>query len=164
MTLAEDFEDFVKLLNDFEVEYMVVGGYAMAFHGKPRYTGDLDIWINISESNAEKLLQVVKAFGMASLGFQKEDFLQPGDISQIGYPPLRIDILNSIDGLDFNDAFENRQKIEEGDLEITYIGLNDLIQNKIASGRKQDMQDVREIEKVLPKQNPKPKKGRGFRR
>lgn len=157
MILAKDFEDFVKLLNKFEVEYMVVGGYAMAFHGKPRYTGDLDIWINISESNAEKLLQVVKGFGMASLGFQKEDFLQPGYISQIGYPPLRIDILNSIDGVEFNEAFENRQKIVEGDLEISYIGLKELVQNKIASGRKQDIQDIREIKKVLPNQNPKRK-------
>lgn len=151
MILAKDFEDFVKLLNKFEAEYMVVGGYAMAFHGKPRYTGDLDIWINISESNAEKLVQVVEGFGLASLGFQKEDFLQPGYISQIGYPPLRIDILNSVDGITFNDAFQNMQKIIiEGDLEISYIGLNDLIQNKVASGRKQDIQDVKEIKKALP--------------
>lgn len=163
MTLAKDFEDFVKLLNKFEVEYMVVGGYAMAFHGKPRYTGDLDIWINISENNADKLLKVIKSFGMDSLGFEKEDFLQPGYISQIGYPPLRIDILNSIDGVAFNEAFVNRQKIVEGDLEISYIGLNDLVQNKIASGRKQDIQDVREIKKVLPKQISQPKKRKGPR-
>lgn len=161
MLLAKDFEDFVKLLKKFEVEYMIVGGYAMAFHGKPRFTGDLDIWINISESNAEKLLQVVKDFGMDSLGFRKEDFLQPGYISQIGYPPLRIDILNSIDGIEFNEAIENRQKIVEGDIEIFYIGLNDLVKNKIASGRKQDIQDVIEIKKVLPKQNPKTQKDKG---
>ncbi|SEN28315.1 Predicted nucleotidyltransferase [Chitinophaga rupis] len=161
MTLAQDFEDFIKLLNKFDVEYMVVGGYAMAFHGKPRYTGDLDIWINISEANAEKLVQVIKAFGMASLGLEKEDFLQPGYVSQIGYPPLRIDILNSIDGVNFKEAFQNRQKIVEGDLEISYISLNDLVQNKVASGRKQDIQDVREIKKALPKQKPKPGKRKG---
>lgn len=161
MTLAEDFEDFIKLLNKFDVEYMVVGGYAMAFHGKPRYTGDLDIWINISEANAEKLMEVIKAFGMASLGLEKEDFLQPGYVSQIGYPPLRIDILNSIDGVNFKEAFQNRQKIVEGDLEISYISLNDLVQNKVASGRKQDIQDVREIKKELPKQKPKPGKRKG---
>jgi len=161
MTLAQDFEDFIRLLNKFDVEYMVVGGYAMAFHGKPRYTGDLDIWINISEANAEKLIEVIKAFGMASLGLEKDDFLQPGYVSQIGYPPLRIDILNSIDGVNFKEAFQNRQKIVEDDLEISYISLNDLLQNKVASGRKQDIQDVREIKKELPKQNPKPGKRKG---
>lgn len=150
MILAKDFEDFVKLLNRFEVEYMVVGGYAMAFHGKPRFTGDLDIWINISEINAEKLLLVVNDFGMASLGFEKGDFLQPGYITQIGYPPLRIDILTSVDGLEFKEAYQNRQKIDGDGFEISYIGLHDLIQNKIASGRDQDIQDVKEIKKVLP--------------
>lgn len=152
MTLAKDFEDFIKLLNKFKVEYMVVGGYAMAFHGKPRYTGDLDIWINISDTNADKLLQVMKEFGLASLGFKKEDFLEPGYITQIGNPPLRIDIHNSIDGVEFNEAIENMQKILEDDFEIAYIGLNELMQNKIASGRKQDILDVKEIKKVLPKQ------------
>lgn len=153
MTLAKDFEDFVKLLNKFEVEYMVVGGYAMAFHGKPRYTGDFDIWINISESNAMKLLKVIKVFGLASLGFQKEDFMEPGYISQIGYPPLRIDILTSIDGVNFNEAFAQRQKIIDGDLEISFIGLRDLLTNKEATGRKRDKEDVREIKKILPKKS-----------
>lgn len=155
MTLSKDFEDFVMLLNKFAVEYMVVGGYALAFHGKPRFTGDLDIWINISETNAEKLVKVINAFGMASLQFTKEDFLQPGYVSQIGYPPLRIDILNSIDGVDFKDAYANREKINDGSLEIFYIGLNDLIKNKVASGRKQDIDDVKEIRKIISKQKPK---------
>lgn len=153
MMLAKDFEDFVKLLNKFDVEYMVVGGYAMAFHGKPRYTGDLDIWINISEANATKLLEVIKAFGLASLGFQKEDFMEPGYISQIGYPPLRIDILTTIDGVNFDEAFAERQKIIEGDMEIWYIGLRDLLTNKEASGRKRDKEDAREIKKILPKKS-----------
>lgn len=161
MILAKDFEDFVKLLNEYGVEYMVVGGYAMAFHGKPRYTGDLDIWINISEANAQKLLKVMNAFGMASLGFEKEDFLQPGYISQIGYPPLRIDILNNIDGVEFTEAYKNRQKLIEGDLEISYIGLQDLLANKIASGRKMDLADVQEIKKIVPKKSQEPKKNRG---
>lgn len=150
MILAKDFEDFVRLLNKFEVEYLIVGGYAMAFHGKPRFTGDLDIWINISESNAEKILQVLKSFGMESLRFQKEDFLELGYVSQIGHPPLRIDILNNIDGLEFDEAFVNKQILVEDNLEISYIGIHDLMKNKIASGRKQDIQDVREIKKILP--------------
>jgi len=152
MILAKDFEDFIRLLNNREVEYMVVGGYAMAFHGKPRYTGDLDIWIKISEANAVKLLQVIADFGMAGLGFVKRDFMQPGYISQIGYPPLRIDLLNNIDGVEFEEAYENRQKIAlEDDLEIIYIGLNDLLLNKVASGRKRDLDDVKEIKKAISK-------------
>jgi predicted nucleotidyltransferase len=163
MTLAEDFEEFVRLLNRHNVEYMVVGGYAMAFHGKPRYTGDLDIWIKISETNAKMLVKVMDDFGMTSLGFEKSDFLRPGYISQIGYPPLRIDILNTIDGVQFEEAYQNRLILEEGDLKIVYIGLTDLLQNKIASGRKQDEVDVEEIKKVLPnKQKRTPRKKRGL--
>jgi predicted nucleotidyltransferase len=163
MTLAKDFEEFVILLNKHNVEYMVVGGYAMAFHGKPRYTGDLDIWIGISEDNAGKLINVIADFGMASLGFEKADFLQPGYVSQIGYPPLRIDILNAIDGVGFEEAYKNKQTLEEGDLKIAYIGLNDLLTNKQASGRKRDIDDVKEIKKITPKQENEPRKRRGQR-
>lgn len=88
MTLDPDFEDFIKLLNKHEVDYMIIGGYAMAFHGKPRYTGDLDIWIDISQFNAEKMLLVIEDFGFASLNFDKEDFLKENLINQLGYPPL----------------------------------------------------------------------------
>ena len=104
MILEKDFEDFVVLLNKYHVDYMVVGGYALAFHGKPRHTGDLDIWIDISSNNAEKMLLVIAEFGMASLGIEKDDFLRKGIITQIGYPPLRIDILNEID----NKESENK--------------------------------------------------------
>ncbi len=147
MTLAKDFEDFVALLNKHGVEYMVVGGYALAFHGKPRHTGDLDIWINISAQNAEKLLIVIQEFGLASLGLEKTDFLNSGYITQIGYPPLRIDILNNIDGLEFKEAFKNKETIDVDGLLINYIGLHDFITNKKASGRSQDLTDIKEIEK-----------------
>jgi hypothetical protein len=90
---------------------MIVGSYAMAFHGRPRYTGDLDIWIDISESNAIKMIRVLKVFGFESLGFQKEDFLKENLINQIGYPPLRIDILTNIDGVSFEDAYTQKQII-----------------------------------------------------
>jgi len=150
MTLAEDFEDFVKLLNKHNVEYMVVGGYALAFHGKPRHTGDLDIWINVSEENAVRMLKVVRDFGLQSLGFKKEDFLTEGLISQIGYPPLRIDVLTLIDGVKFSEAMLNMEKIElENDLVINYIGLNDLVKNKQVSGRRQDITDVKTLQKLM---------------
>ncbi|MBO9634960.1 MAG: nucleotidyltransferase [Chitinophagaceae bacterium] len=157
MILAQDFEDFIALLNKHKVEYMVVGGYALAFHGKPRHTGDLDIWIGISKKNADKMLKVVKEFGLAALGFTKEDFLKDGYITQIGYPPLRIDILNSIDGVAFNEAFANKKEIDLDGLNVTYIGLQDFITNKEASGRSQDISDIIALQK---KSKSKKKKGK----
>lgn len=160
MILAKDFEEFVRLLNKHQVDYMVVGGYALALHGKPRHTGDLDIWISISEENAERMLQVLRDFGMGALGFEKEDFLKPGYITQIGYPPLRIDILNNIDGVEFSEAVQNRQKIKlDGNLEVSFIGLQDFIKNKEAAGRSQDLSDIKEIRKKVQQQ----KKGKGPR-
>lgn len=150
MTLAKDFEDFVKLLNQHHVAYMIVGGYALAFHGKPRHTGDLDIWIQNSDDNSDKLVNVIKEFGLGSLGLTKADFLQEGYVTQIGYPPLRIDILNSIDGVIFDDAFQNKLLINIDGLDINYIGLRDFIDNKIASGRSQDIVDLKEIKKINP--------------
>ncbi|RYD55672.1 MAG: hypothetical protein EOP56_15250 [Sphingobacteriales bacterium] len=149
MTLATDFEDFVKLLNKYQVEYMVVGGYALAFHGRPRHTGDLDIWINISENNAQKMSMVINEFGFASLGLNEADFLQPGYITQIGRPPLRIDILNSIDGVEFKDAYPNREIKDIDGILISYIGLNEFIANKTSSGRSRDISDVLEIQKAM---------------
>jgi predicted nucleotidyltransferase len=127
---------------------MVVGGYALAFHGKPRHTGDLDIWINTTEDNAEKLVHAIKEFGLSSLGLTKSDFMQEGYVTQIGYPPLRIDILNSIDGVQFETAFLNKLLVDVNGIEIKYIGLRDFIDNKNASGRSQDIADVKEIKKL----------------
>ncbi len=150
MTLAKDFEDFLQLLNKHKVEYMIVGGYALAFHGKPRHTGDLDIWINITSENARSMVQVVKEFGMQSLGLKEADFLRPGYITQIGYPPLRIDILNNIDGLEFKEAKKEMQIIDTDGLSVKYIGLHDFVKNKLASGRPQDLTDIKEIQKKVP--------------
>lgn len=155
MTLAKDFEDFIRLLNKHKVQYMIVGGYALAFHGKPRYTGDIDIWIGISEKNATKLLKVIKDFGLNSLGFTKEDFLKEGYISQIGRPPLRIDIINSIDGVTFEEAFKGMQDINLDGLIVSYIGLGDFIKNKQATGRKKDLADIKEIRKGKTKKKDK---------
>jgi predicted nucleotidyltransferase len=151
MTLDKDFEEFVELLNKYSVDYMIVGGYALAFHGKPRHTGDLDIWINISEDNAQKMVLVINEFGMASLGMEKNDFLQKGGITQIGYPPLRIDILNEIDGITFSEALPNKLIIDIEGLPINYIGLDDLIKNKQVSGRHRDLSDINELNKLKKK-------------
>jgi predicted nucleotidyltransferase len=151
MTLDKDFEDFVALLNKHEVTYMVIRGYALAFHGKPHHTGDLDIWIDISDNNAQKMVNVIADFGMASLQLKNRDFLQKGGITQIGYPPLRIDILNEIDGVDFKDAYPNKLIIDVDGLPVNYIGLEDLIKNKKVSGRKQDVADINELNKLKKK-------------
>jgi predicted nucleotidyltransferase len=153
MTLDKDFEDFIILLNKHGVDYMIVGGYALAFHGKPRHTGDLDIWINLSTENADKMVDVLNEFGMKALGLQKEDFLQKGGITQIGYPPLRIDILNEIDGVNFTEASESKLVIDVDGMPINYIGLDDLIKNKQISGRKQDLSDINELNKLKKKNN-----------
>jgi predicted nucleotidyltransferase len=152
MTLEKDFEDFIELLNQHKVDYMVVGGYALAFHGHPRHTGDLDIWIDISEANAVSMVKVIKEFGMASLGLKKSDFLKPNYMSQIGYPPIRIDILNNIDGVEFDEANPNAKIVtSDNGIAIRYIGLKDFIANKKASGRSQDLVDVKVVSKEKKK-------------
>jgi len=148
MILEKDFQEFIELLNKHEVAYMVVGAHALAFHGKPRHTGDLDIWINPIESNAEKMVAVINDFGFASVGLKKDDFLREHYVTQLGYPPLRIDILNSISGVTFSEAYDNRLFIEVDEITISYIGLNDLIKNKQGTARKQDMADLENLYKL----------------
>jgi predicted nucleotidyltransferase len=153
MNLEKDFEDFVGLLNLHDVEYMVVGGYALAFHGEPRTTGDMDIWIECTEENAKKMVRVMIAFGMGSLGFKAEDFIEPGIINQIGQPPLRIDILNEIDGVHFADAVKSIQYFKSGKIKIPFIGRDDFIKNKNAVGRKKDIEDLKIISPRISKKN-----------
>ena len=145
MNIERDFADFVALLNKHAVDYMVVGGYALAFHGEPRTTGDMDIWIDCTESNARKMVIVMVEFGMGSIGFRWEDFVEPGIVNQIGQPPLRIDILTEIDGVTFAEAAGGRQFFKSGNLRIPFIGREDFIKNKKASGRKKDLADIRRI-------------------
>ncbi len=145
MIFEKDFIDFIELLNLHEVEYMVVGAHALAFHGRPRHTGDLDIWIKPSFENAEKLVNVLKDFGFASLGLTKEDFLKENYVTQLGYPPLRIDILNSISGVDFDDAYKGRIVGKHDDLNISFINISDFIANKMATGRVKDLGDIDSI-------------------
>ena len=143
--MNQDFRDFTALLNTHEVEYLIVGGYAVAFHGYPRYTKDLDIWINPSQQNAERIVKALKDFGFESLHFQTEDFMIPGQIIQLGYPPLRIDIVTSVDGLEFKDAYPKRNMVDDSGITIKYIDLDSLKKNKQASGRKQDLADLENL-------------------
>jgi hypothetical protein len=147
MIFENDFIDFIELLNRHHVEYMVVGAHALAFHGRPRHTGDLDIWIRPSAANAEKMVLVLKDFGFDSLGLQQEDFLKENYVTQLGYPPLRIDILNSISGVNFEDAYKGRIVGEHEELQISFINIADFIANKTATGRAKDLGDIAALQK-----------------
>ena len=140
--LNKDFREFIKLLNTNKVKYLIVGGYAVAFHGYPRYTKDLDVWILVSDENAENVLKALKQFGFGSLGLQKEDFLKPDEFVQLGHPPNRIVIVTSCDGVEFEICFETRKVVIADRVSLNFIDIENLKKNKKASGRPQDLADL----------------------
>jgi len=142
MIFEPDFIDFIELLNKHQVEYLVVGAHALAFHGRPRHTGDLDIWIRPSLENASKLVKTINDFGFGSLGLTVEDFIKENYVTQLGYPPLRIDILNSISGVFFEEAYLHKINGEIEGMAISFISVQDFIENKKASGRSKDFADI----------------------
>lgn len=143
----QDFIDFIELLNQHSVDYMVVGAHALAYHGRPRHTGDLDIWIKPSKQNAAKLISVLSDFGFNSLGLKEADFLKENYVTQLGYPPLRIDILNTISGVEFDDAYPNKVSGEVDGLNVNFINIADFIANKEASGRQKDLSDIASLKR-----------------
>ena len=143
--LSKDFKEFVALLNAHGVEYLLVGGYAMALHGRPRNTGDLDVWVARTPENAAKLLKVLEAFGFGALGLVMEDFTSPEHVVQLGYPPFRIDLLTDIDGVEFATAWLHRETLVYDGLPLQFIGLDDLKANKRASGRPRDIDDLEQL-------------------
>ena len=132
----------MQLLNAKGVKYLVIGGYAVAAHGHPRNTKDIDIWFEMSESNAERLMAVLHDFGFGTLDITRTDFLTPDWTVQLGYPPNRIDLISSPDGVDFTDCYLTRTVIRIDGVEVNFIDLEHLKQNKRAAGRKQDLADV----------------------
>ena len=145
LQLEQDFLDFLELCNKHEVAYLVIGGYAVSVHGYPRSTKDLDICIELSEANAKKMLKVIADFGFASAGLSEHDFLKKDFITQLGHPPLRIDILNDLDGVHFSEAWLNRKEVMYEGVTINFIGYNQLLSVKEAAGRKQDIADVEKL-------------------
>ena len=144
--LETDFIDFLSLCNKHEVKYLVVGGYAVSIHGYPRYTKDLDVCIESSEDNAMKMVDVIDAFGFSSLKLVKEDFLNRNFITQLGHEPLRIDILNEMDGISFSMAWKNRKKVNYEGVEINFIGYDELLILKKLANRPQDVADIIKLE------------------
>ena len=141
----KDFEDFIMLCNKYELEYLVIGGFAVSIHGYPRTTKDLDICINKNEVNASKLLQILEDFGFGSFLFKIEDFVKDNMITQLGYEPIRIDILNDLNGVDFDVAFQNKRVVQMNGVPTNFIGYHELIANKEKAGRDQDLLYVKKL-------------------
>ena len=147
INLEKDIIEFIELCNKHEVKYLVIGGYAVSIHGHPRSTKDIDVCIEMSERNASKMVQVINDFGFGSLQLNKDDFLKRDSIVQLGFPPLRIDILNDLDGVPFEEAWENRKVVSFEKVLVNFIGYNDLLIVKQKAGRPQDIADVDKLKK-----------------
>jgi hypothetical protein len=143
--LNQDFKEFIQLLNDNQVNYLVIGGYAVAVHGHPRYTKDIDIWIEISEENSQKIITALTEFGFGSLGLTAQDFQETHQIIQLGYPPSRIDLITSPDGIDFQTCYASKIEVLLDSIPVKFIDLDNLKKNKLASGRLQDLADLENL-------------------
>ena len=146
MDLDQDFNEFVQLLLANDVRFLIIGGYALAAHGAPRYTGDLDTWLWVNDDNANRVLVVLESFGFGSLNITREDLLNPNTVIQLGYPPHRIDLLTGIDGVGFDEAWNRRVEFEINGRRVPFISREDLISNKRAVARPQDLADVAKLE------------------
>lgn len=144
--LSKDFKEFIRLLNEHSVRYLLVGGYAVAFHGHPRYTKDLDVWIELSGENAGRILEALDEFGFGTLGLKASDFVEEEQIIQLGYPPNRIDILTTLKGLQFEDCYNARVEVEIQGVHMDFIDIENLKKNKRTTGRPQDLADAENLE------------------
>ena len=142
VTIPKDFREFIELLNAHEVDYVVVGGYAVAFHGAPRFTGDIDIFVAPTEANPDRIVAALVDFGFSRDDLHPEDFRKPDMVVQFGIPPLRIDVLTTIDGLLWDEIAPHVIVGRLDELSVRFIGLDELVRNKKASGRPKDIADV----------------------
>jgi predicted nucleotidyltransferase len=143
--LQSDLKEFIALLNSRGAEYIVVGGHAVAFHGYPRFTGDIDFFLRATPDNAQRVLAVLKDFGFGELQITVSDLTAPNRVIQLGRPPNRIDLLTSISGVEFDDAWSSRVSTDLDGEHVSFLGLNELIQNKKASNREKDRADVSKL-------------------
>ncbi len=145
MILSQDFKEFFELLNANKVRYLVIGGYAVALYGYPRYTKDIDVWIYREEKNVKRLLKALNEFGFSSLNLKIKDFMDPEQVIQLGYPPNRIDLLTDIPGVKFEDCYQSRNDVEINNVTVHFIALDDLKKSKKATGRHQDLADLENL-------------------
>jgi predicted nucleotidyltransferase len=144
-----NFLDFVECLNKNNVDYVIVGGYAVVINGHSRTTGDMDFFVRRTGENAAKVIKAIDDFGFGSIGFTIADVLDENGFMRMGVEPLRIDILSSLPGVNFDDVFIEAKEYEEEGVKMKVIHINHLIQNKLAVGRPQDMADVKALQKIL---------------
>ena len=149
MELNRDFYEFFASLIEHDVRFLVIGGYAMAAHGHPRFTKDLDVWVWMEPTNSAAVVAALEAFGFGSLGLSADDFSRPDTVVQLGYPPERIDLLTTPSGVTFEDCWRERLTLTVGGLDIPVLGLRGLIENKLAAGRDQDLLDVAVLRRLL---------------
>ena len=143
--LPKDFSEFLKLLNSKQIEYLLIGGWAVGYYGYPRATGDMDIWVSRKKENAVKIVEAFKEFGFDVPTLSIELFTKQNQVTRIGIPPMRIEILTTISGVSFEECFNNRQIAEVDDVNINFINLQDLKKNKAASGRYKDLDDLEKL-------------------
>jgi hypothetical protein len=140
--LHPDFKDFLRLLNSHNVRYLLVGGYAVGYHGYPRATGDMDIWIELSGSNSKKVTSACRDFGMPNEEISEDLFLEKNKVIRMGVPPVRLEVITSASGVAFDECYSNREVIEIDGIPINFISLQDLKKNKRAAGRHKDLEDI----------------------
>lgn len=146
--IPRDFREFIGLLNARRVRYLVVGGYAVAYHGFPRTTGDIDIFVELSRRNAVAMVEVFQRFGFAGSGIKPEFFLDKGEVVRLGREPLKLEILNDISGVTFTECYKRRVRARIEGLRVNFIDLPDLVRNKRASGRDKDKLDLKNLPRL----------------
>jgi hypothetical protein len=148
METQQDYRDLLASLNAHGVEFIIVGAYALAYHGAPRLTGDLDILVDASAENSTRVMNALKEFGFESLDLAAEDFQQPDNVIQLGVPPLRVDILTTLTGISWAEAFSGKVAATYGDVPVFYLGREEFIANKRALGRQRDLADIEALGEI----------------
>ncbi|MFZ9034278.1 MAG: nucleotidyltransferase [Anaerohalosphaeraceae bacterium] len=144
--IPSDFKELLELLNSHKVDYIIVGAYALALHGHPRFTGDLDIYVKPDPKNASHVLDTLKEFGFGSLELEEKDFTEAHRVIQLGVPPVRIDLLTSLTGLTWDDAVRGQLKGDLGGVPVLFLGKEEYVRNKRALGRHKDIADAETLE------------------
>jgi predicted nucleotidyltransferase len=148
--MHSDFVELLQLLNEHKVKYLIIGGYAVGFYAEPRYTKDIDIWVEASRTNGARLIKALQLFGAPTENIQPEDIATPGLLYIFGVPPLRVDLLNRLKGVKFKDAYEKRNLIAMPDTEVSVVDVRTLKKLKRLAGRPQDRLDLKSLAQVEP--------------
>jgi hypothetical protein len=146
MTMHRDFKELISLFNEEKVEFLLVGAHALALHGHPRFTGDMDLWVHASKANAKRVFTALARYGAPLNQTQASEFSKPGLVLQIGLPPMRIDILTSLTGLSWPGAWKRRCTTSLAGVDVSFLSVQDMITNKRAIGRHKDLADVELLE------------------